>query len=459
MTLFNCINYPSWSLLTLLLLYNVGIAMGQSRSSDANFDFKGRYIVAVSDADMVPSAYIDGHLGPVAGSDALSVIRLNKPVSDLKAVEIGVSNSVTGPPSVVAVTPDGRYAVVIETRGQRPVGKADPLLKDLPAGKAVTVIDLSDPDRPTIQQRIDGPEAAQSVTISADGSLVAIVYKPPNPAQPPLTLYRLAGGKLTDPTTPDVPGWVAGERLNGAVFHPRQNTLAVLNATKATLSFVKLVEGGGKLSLSAWGNPVAVDKQPFQVVFTPDGRYAVTNAMYYGNDVSGANSVPASVLSVRLATDTATGEAVVHQIVDRVLSGVLSEGLAISPDGRWLATANLEQSSYPLTSPRQGFFASVSLIRMDPQSGLLDRVGTYAFDGILPNRWRSTIPAGFWPSPRSPISTRNERAVPSTSGVSPVIFPIPNAPNWSEQTTRFRSRGEYIRWSLYAKRWIGQRCP
>ena len=29
-------------------------------------------------------------------------------------------------------------------------------------------------------------------------------------------------------------------------------------------------------------------------------------------------------------------------------------------------------------------FASVSLIRMDPQSGLLERVGTYAFDDILP---------------------------------------------------------------------------
>ena len=384
MNLFNRTNSSCLPLLPFLILFDVGIGIGQSPSTDANFDFKGRYIVAVSDADMVPSAYIDGHLGPVEGSDALSVIRLNKPVRDLKAVAIGVSNSVTGPPSVVAVTPDGRYAIVIETRGQRPVGVADPLLKDLPAGKAVTVVDLSDPDRPALGQRIEGPEAAQSVTINANGTLVAIVSKPPGPTQSPLTLYRFLGGKLTGMTTPEVPGWVAGERLNGAVFHPRQNTLAILNATKATLSFVKLADTGGKLSLSAWGNPVAVDKQPFQVVFTPDGRYAVTNAMYYGNDVSGTNSVPASVLSVRLAADTATGRTVVHQIVDRVISGVLSEGLAISPNGRWLATANLEQSSYPLTSSRQGFFASISLIRLEPESGLLERVGTYVFDGILP---------------------------------------------------------------------------
>ncbi len=364
------------------LLGIANVASGQSGTSGANFAFKGRYLVSVSDADMIPSAYIDGNLGPVDGQDALSVIRLDKPVRDLKAVEVGVSNSVTGPPSVVAVSPDGRYAVVIETRGQRPAGKANPKLSDLPPGKAITVVDLANPDRPTIVQRVEGPERAQSVGFNADGSLVVVVAQSPNAAQNPLTLYRFANGKLGEPTIPDLPGWVAGERLNGAVFHPKQNTLVVLNSTKATLSFVKVADAGGTLSLSTWGNPVQVDRQPFQAVFTPDGRYVLTNAMYYGSDISGTNSVPASVLSVRLASGTATRP--MHQIVDRVVSGVLSEGLAISPDGQWLATANLEQSSYPLNSPKQGFFASVTLIRLDPQSGLLDRVGIYAFDGILP---------------------------------------------------------------------------
>ena len=40
----------------------------------APFDFRGRFLVSVSDADMLPSAYIDGRLGPVDGADALSVI-------------------------------------------------------------------------------------------------------------------------------------------------------------------------------------------------------------------------------------------------------------------------------------------------------------------------------------------------------------------------------------------------
>ncbi|RIV18645.1 hypothetical protein DYU11_27105 [Fibrisoma montanum] len=369
-----------------LWLGNIGMALSQLRSvpgaSGANFAFQGRYIVAVSDADMIPSAYIDGKLGPVEGQDALSVIRLDRPVRELKAVEVGVSNSVTGPPSVLDVSPDGRYAVVIETRGQRPIGNTDLKLSDLPPGKVITVVNLTDPDHPAVVQRIVGPEYAQSVGFNADGSLVVVAAQPTNTAQPPLTLYRFAKGKLSEPYTPNLPNWVAGEQLNGAVFHPTRNTLAVLNSTKATLSFVQVADEGGRLSLSAWGSPVQVDRQPFKAVFTPDGRYVLTNAMYFGADISATNSVPSSVLSVRLAADTATRP--VHQIVDRVVSGVLSEGLAISPDGRWLATANLEQSSNPLTSPKQGFFASVTLIRLNPQSGLLERVGNYAFDGILP---------------------------------------------------------------------------
>lgn len=371
-------------LVVALLFSEVGSAFSQTRSSNANFEFKGRYIVAISDADMLASAYIDGHLGPVEGSDALAVIRLDKPVRDLKAVPLGVSNSVTGPPSAVAVSPDGRYAIVVETRGQRPPGKADPLLSDLPLGKAIFVIDLVNPDQPRIVQRIEGPERPQSVAFNADGSLVAIAAYPSTPTQKPLVLYRFSGGKLADATFPDVPGWAPGDQLNGAEFHPKANTLAILNATKPSLSFAKVVEAGGKLSLTAWGNPVGVEKQPFQVRFTPDARFVVLNCMYFGADASATATLPASVLSVRVAGSTRTDGSPVHQIVSRVLAGNYAEGIALSPDGRWIATANLEQSSQPLDKPEQGFFSSVSLIRFDPQLGLLDKVGTYAFDGILP---------------------------------------------------------------------------
>lgn len=95
-------------LLITFSFISVTIAAGQTGLSKPVFDFKGRYIVSVSDADMVASAYLDGHLGDIEGKDALSIIRLDKPVNELKAAAIEASNSVTGPPSSVAVSPNGR---------------------------------------------------------------------------------------------------------------------------------------------------------------------------------------------------------------------------------------------------------------------------------------------------------------------------------------------------------------
>ena len=366
-----------WPLLIGLVLDVSTLANGQTLPTGVNFDFKGRFIVAVSDADMVASAYLDGHLGPTEGQDALSVIQLNKPVGLLKAVTIGASNSVTVPPSSVAVSPDGRYAVVIETRGTRPAGKSDPLFSDLPPGKSISVIELADADHPKPIGRIDGPGRPLSVQFTRDGSFVAITYRPQDANRSPLAVYRFDQGKLVDLSLPDVPGYSAGDVFNGLAFHPSQDELVVLNATQSTLSFFKFKAQGNTFRLTPWGNAVRVDPEPFKAQFTPNGRFVVVNAMYPG-------SVRGSVTAVGLNVDTAADGSPRHQLVSRALAGVLPEGLTMSPDGKWIVTTNLEQSTQPFANAKQGFYASLTLLRLDPESGFLERIGDYAFDGILP---------------------------------------------------------------------------
>ena len=366
-----------WTLFIILLFGLLNRVNGQALPTDANFTFKGRYIVAVSDADMVASAYLDGHLGPTQGQDALSVIPLNKPVSQLKAVAMEASNSVTGPPSSVAVSPDGRYAVVIETRGPRPADKADPRLGDLPPGKSITVIDLADADHPKLVQRLDGPERPLSVQFTRDGSRVAITYRPQDTNRSPLAIYRFDQGRLLDLSLPDIPGYPAGDVLNGLAFHPNRDELVLLNATKSTLSFFKFSDHCNSFRLTPWGNAVGVDPEPFKAQFTPNGRFVVVNAMYPG-------SVRGSVTSVGLAVETAGDGSPRHQIVSRALAGVLPEGLTMSPDGKWVVTTNLEQSTQPFTNAKQGFYASLTLLHLNPESGFLERVSDYSFDGILP---------------------------------------------------------------------------
>ena len=89
----------------------------QVQQARPDLAFKGRYLVVASDTDMLPSAYADGVLGSDVGRDELSVIQLHQPQGEMTTATVPVSNSVIGPPSSIALTPDGRYAAVVETRG------------------------------------------------------------------------------------------------------------------------------------------------------------------------------------------------------------------------------------------------------------------------------------------------------------------------------------------------------
>lgn len=358
----------------------------QERQMVPPFDFKGRFLVSVSDADMLPSAYIDGKLGAVDGADALSVIRLDRPGRELKAVEIPVSNSVTGPPAVIAATPDGKYAVVIETRAART--KTDIKLSDLKPGRAIFVVDLSDADQPKIVQRVEGFEQPLSISINFDGSLVAVSYDPGGAGKTtPLAIYRFAGGRLSAPVAPQIPGWMAGDELIDLEFHPKENTLALLNVNRAAISFVRVAEAGGQINISGWGNPVSVEKGPFLVRFTPDGRHVLTNSSYA--PIDGVSLLPSaglrgSVQSVRLNASATADGSPVHQLASRAATSSVPEGMSISPDGRYVVTTNLEQSAFALDDPKQGFFSSLTLLKLDQATGLLECAGDFAFDGVLP---------------------------------------------------------------------------
>lgn len=364
-------------------------ALAQSRDIAAPLAFEGRALVAISDADMLASAYVDGRLGPREGEDMLSVIPLGGHPRDLKAAQVPVSNSVAGPPVAVAVTPDGRHAIAVETFTRRPAdARTDHVFRDLRQGRTLTVIDISDPAKPNVVQRIEGLERPDSVSVSADGSLVAIALNPLGAgSRTPLALYRFANGRLSEvPATPAIPGWSAGDRLIHAEFHPREPMLALLNESKAELSFVKLDTRDNAPTLAAHGNVVRIEKSPYVVRFTPDGRHAIANGLYWGPDVQGIwNEAPrGSVVSVRLGAGQAADGSPRHALVSRAQTGVSPEGLALSPDGTLVVTTNLERSYLPYDDPRQTFFSSLTLMRLDPASGALTRVGDFPYDGILP---------------------------------------------------------------------------
>lgn len=65
------------------------------------------------------------------------------------------------------------------------------------------------------------------------------------------------------------------------------------------------------------------------------------------------------------------------------MTGVSPEGVAISPNGRFVVTTNLERSYLPYDDDRITWFSSLSLIGLDPDTGQLRHMGDYPYDGIL----------------------------------------------------------------------------
>lgn len=356
-----------------------------SRDARGPMDFKGRFLVSAQDADMVASAYVNGLLGPREGRDTLAVIPLEGDPRGWRAQEVFASNSVGGPPAVVDLSPDGRYAVVIETWTERPQTDEVHRFSDLAFGNRLTVVDLSDPASPRTVQEIEGPARPEAVRFSPDGSLLAVSYHPAGGGKDaPLALYRFADGRLGEMVRPEIDGWDTSQRLIDLDWHPAEPILALVDGTGgATLRFARVTED---LAVEPFGNVVDIERAPFRAIFTPNGKHVVLSGLYWGPDIQGlwTEAPRGSVLTVRMNAETREDGTVRHAFVDRSLTGVSPEGLAVSPDGRWVATTNLERSYLPYDDKRITWYSSITLAALDQETGDLTEVGTFAYDGILP---------------------------------------------------------------------------
>lgn len=367
----------------LFQLFTLGLFSISTQVCAQLSEFKAKYLIAVSDADMVPSAYSNGLLGPAEGFDALSIINMKGHPSEWTTTAINVSNSVTGPPAVLSITPDGHYAIVIETLKQRKDSNGDvKKLSDLKPGSLITVVDISN-GTAKAGQKIDAPGIPLTISTNAEGTLVAVTLQPQGVGEKtPLLLYRFANGKLSAPSLPEIPGWKSGDVLYDASFHPKENTLALVNQTGRELSFVR-VNNTPSMSVETWGNKIQIDRGPFIVRFSPDGRFVFVCGTYTGTD-SPTPYAKGAMNAIRYTESKKADGKPVHHMVSRAQTGSVPEGFAISPDGQFIVTTNLEESARTFEDPKFTPYATISLLKFDAGSGILTHIDDYPFEGLLP---------------------------------------------------------------------------
>lgn len=358
-----------------------------SRDARGQLNFEGQFLISVQDADMVSSAYVNGMLGPREGHDTLAVIPLDGDPRDWAASQVFASNSVAGPPNAVEITPDGRIAFVIETFTPRPDNDEAHGFGDMSIGSTLTVINLEDPSAPVVQETLQIGNRPLVASVNAAGDILAVSYsiEGGSGGETPLHLFRIAAdGSLSEPVSPTIAGYALGEdNIMDVDWHPDENVMVWINQFDNSMQFARV---GDDLSVTPFGNTVEIDRAPYRVFFTPDGSHAVTNALYWGPDIAGTwiEAPRGQLLTVRMNAEVSDDGTVRHAFIDRVMTGVSPEGLSVSPDGKWVATTNLERSYLPYDDERITWYSSVTLAALDQATGDLTEIGTFNYDGILP---------------------------------------------------------------------------
>jgi DNA-binding beta-propeller fold protein YncE len=274
-------------------------------------------------ADLVVSAQ-DGKFVRVEGRatfpqpappDSLVVLDASQSPPVIKGVLEGLEHTVQGPPQAVAVTPDGKLAIV-----------AAPTRYDYDAKKELfdnflQIVDI-EASPPKLIGKVDVGAHPNGLSINRDGTLLLAAAH-----DGAVKVLSIEGKtvKLVDQVK------VGEKRLSGISF---------THDGKAAI--VALRDENGAAVLSVEGRAVMLTKErvstgvnPYAVDVSSDGRWAVIgNTGIGGRTVDDADVVTLVDVSKRP-----------FRAAQQISVPATPEGVAISPDGRWIAVSSMAGSN------------------------------------------------------------------------------------------------------------------
>ena len=299
------------------------------------------------------------------GNDSVTIVDIGTDPANPKIVaSLPLMNSIFGPPTNLAITPDGQLALVANSMDWAPDGAG---WKAVPDTK-LYVIDLTT-SPPKLIDTVTVGKQPSGMSINRAGSLALVA----NRADNSISVLSIEGKqvKLVDTVT-------IGEQVAHVVFTP-DGTRAI--AGKFPGHKVALLEVNGQ-KVTYTKRDLAVGLWPYNLDVTPDGRLALT-ADNGNNGGSDGNVDTVSVIDL---------EAKPERVIDKVVVGDAPEGFAISPTGK-LAVALLLRGS---NNAKSEFFynrnGSVVVLKIDGKK--VTKVGEVEVRGLPEGAVFS--PDGHW---------------------------------------------------------------
>jgi 6-phosphogluconolactonase (cycloisomerase 2 family) len=241
------------------------------------------------------------------------------PLAPKALAEIPMDNSVFGPPTNIAVSPNGKLAIVANSLNWKRNGDNWDSIPD----DRIFMIDLTSGTPHTVGN-VDSGGQPSGIAISHDGNWVAVA----NRASKSISLFSVRENRLVPQDSIDVNGEAAA-----VAFTPDNRRVLVTKFAEHAVAVLDLE--GGRLVYDSKSD-LAVGRWPYNVQITPDGSMALV-ANNGNNGMPDGHVDTVSVIELNSATP---------HVVDHVVVGDGPEGLAVSPDGK-LALVSLLQGSAP----------------------------------------------------------------------------------------------------------------
>ncbi|WP_337041283.1 YncE family protein [Emticicia sp. 17c] len=344
-----------------------------SFSQNLEFDAKG--IVAISDADMAASAFVNGKLFKERGvKDAFTSIKLPLEKSYDEVKSVTVSNSVINGTKTMAVSSIHHLAYVVDTRGMLAdnVTELKNVNEELPAGGFITVIDIADIAHPKILYKFPTGQNPIGIDISPKGEYIVLCSEEEGKELQVLEL---------DPNGKPIriiskPHGLPSGKISDVSWHPNDNYIAFTLEDSKEVGLIKTHRDGPTnkiIRLEMQGKPLKVGAFPGNGQFTPDGKF------YLVPDLKRGLSEDGEIFTIKFNLDGNSE----HFLISKAKVGENPESFGISPDGSTVVVANIRKTFYPWDNAILTRKASLSLLKLTPD-GNLSNQGDYEFDGILP---------------------------------------------------------------------------
>jgi DNA-binding beta-propeller fold protein YncE len=266
------------------------------------------------------------------GKDTVSIIDIRDRAKPRIVVTLPLENSVIGPPTNLAITPDGKLALIANSID---VVKDGDNWKNVPDNK-LFVIDLTT-SPPAVISTIQTGKQPSGMAINRTGNLALVA----NRADNTISVLTISGKSVTLVDTVRLAPVDAPSQQASAVAITPDGKRALV--TKALANKVALLDIDGT-KVTYKGYDMGTGVFPYNVQMTADGGLGLINNTGNGGTPDGQVNTLA-VIDMTLDPP---------RVVDHVVVGNAPEGLAVSPTGSY--AVSLMDNGSGGTVPNNAFF-------------------------------------------------------------------------------------------------------